>query len=367
MTIPDGQHAGLPYHLQLLSDPWRLAAWRQALIAHVRPGDVVLDVGSGLGLQAVLAARAGAARVIAVESADVAPLLRQIVADNGVDDIVEVHHADLATLAPEPVDLIMGSFVGRLLPDGIMRRAFAATRAWAHADTRYLPGSVRLYAAPVREGPVPALDRWEHPLMGVDLTAVQPASHRVPWTVHLTPSSLVGPVVEIGRYAPPDLPEQLEVESILTVGVDCRLRGVAVWFAADFGEGVVLETGPGRLTFWGQSLWACDEVEVSAGDELGLTGSIRSEPTDVHMEWTITSSSGTPATPRPPTADPSLHLEAGRPRLALPELLADGVVADRSTLGDLITALFQVGDPAGHALLATYERHFGPHPVYRRG
>ena len=66
----------------------------------VRPGDIVLDVGAGTGILSLFAARAGAARVYAVEQTSIAVLAQQLAAANGFDEIIHVIQGDILDLEP---------------------------------------------------------------------------------------------------------------------------------------------------------------------------------------------------------------------------------------------------------------------------
>src|SRR5438309_6758335 len=63
------------YVYRCLADVERTDAFQKSIELAVKPGDVVLDLGSGSGIMALLAARAGAGRVFAVE---VGPYLSRI-------------------------------------------------------------------------------------------------------------------------------------------------------------------------------------------------------------------------------------------------------------------------------------------------
>lgn len=63
-------------HRMYLRDGVRNAAYATAIAHHVRPGSRVLDLGTGTGIWACVAAKAGAAKVVAVEFSDLAELAR---------------------------------------------------------------------------------------------------------------------------------------------------------------------------------------------------------------------------------------------------------------------------------------------------
>ena len=93
-------YAEFEVHRTMIRDRVRTEAFRRAIDSVVRPGDVVLDVGAGSGILSVFAARAGAARVYAVERTTIAVLAQELAAANGVADIVEVIQGDVMDIEP---------------------------------------------------------------------------------------------------------------------------------------------------------------------------------------------------------------------------------------------------------------------------
>ncbi len=90
-------YAEFEVHRSMIMDRIRTEAFRRAIDSSVRPGDVVLDVGAGSGILSVFAAKAGAARVYAVEQTTIAALAEELAAANGVADVVQVIQADILT------------------------------------------------------------------------------------------------------------------------------------------------------------------------------------------------------------------------------------------------------------------------------
>src|SRR5262249_23223968 len=89
-------------HLRLLLTLDRGASVARAVGEAVRSGDRGLDAGTGTGVLARLALRAGAAAVTAVDREHIA-LARAIAETNGVVDEIRFVEADLRTIGPVTV------------------------------------------------------------------------------------------------------------------------------------------------------------------------------------------------------------------------------------------------------------------------
>ena len=90
-----------------LRDRQRTRALESAINATVRPGDVVLDAGAGTGILALLAARAGARRVFAVEIDPVlCEHLRRTVAANRLEHVIMVTQEDARNFAGAEVSVL---------------------------------------------------------------------------------------------------------------------------------------------------------------------------------------------------------------------------------------------------------------------
>jgi ribosomal protein L11 methyltransferase len=81
---------------------------------HLRPGDRVLDLGSGSGILAIAAAKLGAARAVGIDNdAEANPVARRNAGRNGVAGAVEFLDGEAAHLAPllGPADLLLSNIL----------------------------------------------------------------------------------------------------------------------------------------------------------------------------------------------------------------------------------------------------------------
>jgi predicted RNA methylase len=100
-----------------LIDHKRSVAFKKAIERTVKAGDVVVDMGTGSGVLALFAARAGARKVYAVEidKNNVATLANTF-AQNGFSDIIEVIEGDITQVRlPEKVDVVIGEMIATAL------------------------------------------------------------------------------------------------------------------------------------------------------------------------------------------------------------------------------------------------------------
>lgn len=138
--------------LQLFDDRVRNAAYRAAIERAVKPGDTVLVIGAGMGLVAMMAARAGAGKVIACEPLPVlAALVRRVVARNGLEDRVTVvnNRAELLEIGeslPAPADVIVAENISdTLIGDNLLPALYHAKRHLARPDARVIPARATVW------------------------------------------------------------------------------------------------------------------------------------------------------------------------------------------------------------------------------
>lgn len=107
------------WHFPMMLDQERNQAFEEAIERAVRPEMRVLDIGSGSGLLAMMAARAGAREVHSCEMNPViARTAREIVRRNGFADTITVHAKNSRKLDPEAdlggqADLVISEVIGK--------------------------------------------------------------------------------------------------------------------------------------------------------------------------------------------------------------------------------------------------------------
>ena len=274
-------------HARMLHDERRTGDYLAALAAAVRPNDVVLDIGTGSGVLAVAAARAGARHVYAVEASDIADVAERVFGLNGVRDRVTLIPGWSRQIElPEPADLLVTEVIGNEpLEEEILETTLDARHRLLAPGARLIPNALTLLARPVllpeaevrqRAFGRAAVERWQT-LYEMDFGPLLEAAFPGP-THTITEGEVVatwpqvGPQVELATI---DLTSfgapSVNASADLFVEPPGSVNAIALTFRAKLYEGVshTLDPWTWPTSSWGTSVWVLpDPVEVSVGSFL---------------------------------------------------------------------------------------------------
>ena len=266
----------LEYHASLLADAERVDRYREAIHEVVRPGDVVVDIGTGTGLLAYFACQAGAARVFAIEEGPIVDLARELAMVNRFADRVEFFN-DLSYRVelPERADVLITETLWNFgVGEGMVGFLADARDRLLKPGARIIPAAVELHVAPVQAHRLYARlhDRPAN-RHGVDLAPIR--RYQVN-NVHMprldAEGFLSGPTLlhstELDESATPDFEAAVSV-TVTDHGV---LHGICGWFRARLAPGVVLDNEPPSTdSSWAHAFFpAHDPVAVRPDDEISI-------------------------------------------------------------------------------------------------
>jgi SAM-dependent methyltransferase len=250
-----GSYLDVSVHRDMLRDVVRTSAYADAIRSVVRPGQRAIDFGSGTGVLAIFAARAGAS-VDAIERTAMAAAAREIVRRNGCPGVT-VHHTDHATFEIDGrVDVIISEWMGHaLFCESMLEPLISLRERWLRPGGVMLPARVALECALVTDEELYEEGSFlEHQPYGIDFWPIADLPLRQSRLVTLDEEQITGPVANLGWLdmhtviaTPTRLAGRLvPIESVPTFGL-------LVWFDAELAPGVTLGTGPHHPpTHWRQ-------------------------------------------------------------------------------------------------------------------
>ncbi len=276
----------LEYHGDMLADAVRVGAFRRALDAVIKPGDVVLDLGAGTGIMSALACRAGASRVYLIEEGPVMAFAEEVLSVNGFGArVVPVRGLSTGSQLPEPVDVIVSETIGVAgFDEGILGYVIDARRRFARpgqAAPRMIPAALSLWAAPVTAAIVHenCVGRWAEGLVDLDLGPLHQRASNHLYIRRIDPAWLAAPGQELARA------DLLTVNQTLLQGRAryvfpraTTVHGFAVWFESELAPGIRLSNAPGPFAsnanvgdHWSHGfLPVLEPLTITAGAELTL-------------------------------------------------------------------------------------------------
>jgi type I protein arginine methyltransferase len=132
-------YSSVGIHEEMLRDKIRTNAYREAIVRnkHLFKDKIVLDVGCGTGILSLFAASAGAKKVYAVDMASITNQAKQIVEENGYQDVIEVINGKIEELSlpVDTVDIIISEWMGYcLIYESMMDSVLYARDKWLRKD-----------------------------------------------------------------------------------------------------------------------------------------------------------------------------------------------------------------------------------------
>jgi protein arginine N-methyltransferase 1 len=269
----------------MLADKQRMAFYKAAIERHIQPGDRVVDLGTGTGIFAALAARRGAAHVYAVDHSEILTQARQLAQANQVSNVEFISMHSSKFKVDEPLDVILHEQMGDCLFDeGMVANVADLRDRLLRPGGLILPSLFELYCEPIKvrdDRVVPFI--WELKVHGYDYACLSGSRPQEPRYYNLASSDLNLVEHFLGE------PEPVLRVDLLTINEDAmprkvsftrrvinpgRLDGYAVFFRAMAGEGISLSSSPldsQRAPHWGFRILRTERDELKEGDEIDVT------------------------------------------------------------------------------------------------
>ncbi|KAI0137458.1 HNRNP arginine N-methyltransferase [Xylariales sp. AK1849] len=233
-------YAGNDIHETMLKDRVRTDAYRDFIYnnKHLFAGKTVLDIGCGTGILSMFSAKAGAARVVAVDASDIIDKARENVIHAGLSDVITLIKGKMeeVTLPVEKVDIIVSEWMGYcLLYEAMLPSVLYARDRYLKPDGLLVPGSCNMWVAPVADGEY-VMDNvgfWRD-VYGFDMKAMQAGIWDDVRVLHWPKDTICGDpagfkVLDLYTITVEDLTFTAKMKTQLTQDVD-SLDGFLVWF-----------------------------------------------------------------------------------------------------------------------------------------
>ena len=277
-------------HIAMLEDRVRTSAFLAALDEVIGGEDVVVDIGTGTGVLAVGAARAGARHVYAVEATPLAEHAREVVRANRLADRVTIVEGwSTRVRLPERADVAVAEILGSdALEERVLPVLLDARKRLLAPDARLIPSVIRIFAQPVSipDERVNSIiftpwntAQWSS-WYGLEFGPLADYSARLRQRFTATIDDARGWPV----FSDPVLLAELDLSEIETLRVDVVAEGTATssgeangaiaFFEAQLSPAVEVSTNPAgepAVTSWGIPTWLLPQpVTLRRGREFTL-------------------------------------------------------------------------------------------------
>src|SRR5215475_11131273 len=263
-------------HRRMALDAVRNDAYAQALRKVIGPETVVLDLGAGIGIHGLMAAKLGARRVYLVEQEDIIAIADENVRANGMQNVVSCIHGRIENVQlPERVDVIVSVLTGNfLLTEDLIPSLLHARDRFLKPGGAMIPSEATMSVVPVSASTLHETEIacWSIPEHDVDLGRARPYAAN---TVLFRNRDME----ETRELAEPVPVHTLDFRhgDYTALNADVRVpitesgtcHGWAGWFVMKLGDQYLSTSPRARRTHWSSAFLPLDPpLAVEAGEQV---------------------------------------------------------------------------------------------------
>lgn len=274
-------------HELLVADAIRMNAYRAGIRRNVKAGDVVVDLGTGTGILAMLAAQQNPKVVYAIDWSNIVFVAERIATANGFTNIVFQNTSSRRLVLDEPVDVILHEQIGQALVDeGMIEKTLNLKKRLSSKSARILPGKFELFleAACLKDDyRIPYL--WQTRFPGIDFGSMKESPETEnfklsgkDWQPGTRPAIDYflcdpSPILAFDLNAindPAEVPQSVSASRV--VRRPGRLDGFCLYFRVIFDAEVDFDTSPfAPRTDWDSMYLRVESREFRQGDTLAYS------------------------------------------------------------------------------------------------
>jgi protein arginine N-methyltransferase 1 len=287
----------IEYHRTLIADRLRVEAFHQALGRVVEKGrTTVTDIGTGTGLLAFLAAKLGARKVWAYETAEIGAVAEKLKDINKMRAVELIPGRSTEIIEPEQADVVVTETLGNFALEEFLIETMNDARA-RHLKPGgiLIPGLVEQFACPVTGSRLrDELCVWDQIGHGLDFGPARDMSLNNVYIRSLRADELLSAGEAAQCWDRVDFYKKNRVgrrgTMRFSVTAPQTVHGLAVWWKAELVAGITLSTSPlAPPTHWEQLYFpALEPLDLEAGDT--LVAEIRARSTEeagTDLAWTL--------------------------------------------------------------------------------
>ncbi|XP_038636865.1 protein arginine N-methyltransferase 8-B isoform X1 [Scyliorhinus canicula] len=188
-------HFGI--HEEMLKDEIRTLTYRNSVYhnKHVFKDKTVLDVGSGTGILAMFAARAGARKVFGIECSSISDYSEKIIKANHLDNIITIFNGKVeeVELPVDKVDIIISEWMGySLFYESMLNTVIFARDKWLKPGGLMFPDRATLYIVAIEDRQYKDFKiHWWENVYGFDMTCIRNVAIKEPLVDIVDPKQVV--------------------------------------------------------------------------------------------------------------------------------------------------------------------------------